>query len=207
MQRGSKCAKPTITKDTIIRDRDTTKLNNTPGRTRMGGLNRNDYDFKNKRAVWKISPKPFKEAHFAVYPEELCETPIKAGCPAFICKKCGKARDKIYTQHLRFESGCGRSGNIPKGKWKGKEQQVSGDYDVRMGPKLSHSFKRYSDCGCGVGFESGTVLDPFCGAGTTGLVALKQGKEFIGIELNKEYIEIADRRLKPYLEQSKLNQA
>jgi DNA modification methylase len=88
---------------------------------------------RNKRTVWTINPKPFKEAHFAVYPEELCETPIKAGCP-----------------------------------------------------------------------EQGIVLDPFFGAGTTGLVALKQNKKFIGIELNKEYIEIANKRLKPYLEQRKL---
>jgi len=88
---------------------------------------------RNKRTVWSICPKPFKEAHFAVYPEELCETPIKAGCP-----------------------------------------------------------------------EGGVVLDPFFGAGTTGLVALKQNKKFIGIELNQEYIEIAKKRLKPYLGQKKL---
>ena len=36
---------------------------------------------RNKRCVWRITTKPFKEAHFAVYPEDLCETPIKAGCP------------------------------------------------------------------------------------------------------------------------------
>lgn len=33
-----------------------------------------------KRTVWKISTKPFKEAHFATYPEALCEIPLKAGC-------------------------------------------------------------------------------------------------------------------------------
>ena len=85
---------------------------------------------RNKRTVWRICPKPFKEAHFAVYPEELCETPIRAGCP-----------------------------------------------------------------------EGGIVLDPFFGAGTTGLVALKQNKKFLGIELNPEYIKIAKARLKPFLEQ------
>lgn len=37
-----------------------------------------------------------------------------------------------------------------------------------------------------------------------GLVALKQGKKFIGIELNSEYIKIAEKRLKPYLTQIKL---
>ena len=88
---------------------------------------------RNKRTTWTIKPKPFKEAHFAVFPEELCETPIKAGCP-----------------------------------------------------------------------EQGIVLDPFFGAGTTGLVALKQNKKFIGIELNPDYIKIAEARLKPFMEQEKL---
>ena len=88
---------------------------------------------RNKRSVWTINPKPFSEAHFAVYPEELCLTPIKAGCPV-----------------------------------------------------------------------GGIVLDPFFGAGTTGVSAMKQDKKFIGIELNPEYIEIAEKRLKPYLEQTKL---
>lgn len=88
---------------------------------------------RNKRTTWHIPVQPSPEAHFATYPKELCETPIKAGCP-----------------------------------------------------------------------EGGIVLDPFFGSGTTGLVALKQSKKFIGIELNPEYIEIANKRLKPYLEQRKL---
>lgn len=36
---------------------------------------------RNKRCVWRINTKPFKEAHFAVYPEKLIEPMIKAGCP------------------------------------------------------------------------------------------------------------------------------
>jgi len=91
---------------------------------------------RNKRCVWRITTKPFSESHFATYPEALCETPIRAGCP-----------------------------------------------------------------------EGGIVLDMFFGAGTTGLVALKQNKKFIGIELNPEYIDIAKKRLKPYLEQKQLNYA
>ena len=59
-------------------------------------------------------------------------------------------------------------------------------------------------CNCNVEFTGGIVLDPFFGSGTTGIVALKQSKKFIGIELNKEYIEIANKRLKPFLEQRKL---
>jgi site-specific DNA-methyltransferase (adenine-specific) len=42
------------------------------------GVNKKD---RNKRAVWIINTKPFKESHFAVFPPELVETPLKAGCP------------------------------------------------------------------------------------------------------------------------------
>jgi len=37
---------------------------------------------RNKRTVWKVSTKPFKGAHFAVFPPELIEPCIRAGCPA-----------------------------------------------------------------------------------------------------------------------------
>jgi DNA modification methylase len=40
-----------------------------------------------------------------------------------------------------------------------------------------------------------TVLDPFCGSGTVGVVALRNQRKFIGIELNKEYADLADRRI------------
>lgn len=86
-----------------------------------------------KRAVWRISPQPFSEAHFAVFPEKLVETPIKATCPV-----------------------------------------------------------------------EGTVLDPFLGSGTTALVALKNARNFIGIELNPDYITIANKRLAPYISQTRL---
>lgn len=43
--------------------------------------------------------------------------------------------------------------------------------------------------------QGGVVLDPFMGAGTTALVALKAGRQFIGIELNPEYAKIAEGRV------------
>ncbi len=42
------------------------------------------------------------------------------------------------------------------------------------------------------------ILDPFLGSGTTGLVALQQKRNFIGIELHPEYCELAEKRLAPY---------
>jgi len=78
---------------------------------------------RNKRSVWTINTKPYKDAHFAVFPPKLPELCIKAG---------------------------------------------SSEGDV--------------------------ILDPFFGSGTTGWVAQRLGRKWIGIELNPEYIKIADKR-------------
>jgi len=45
--------------------------------------------------------------------------------------------------------------------------------------------------------EGGTVLDPFNGAGTTGLVSIRKGRGYIGIELNEQYAEMTRQRLEP----------
>lgn len=47
--------------------------------------------------------------------------------------------------------------------------------------------------GCPAG---GTVLDPFAGSGTTGVVSINEGREFVGIELKPEYVKIAEARIK-----------
>ena len=78
----------------------------------------------NRRTVWSITKKPYREAHFATFPPELPRLCILAGCP-----------------------------------------------------------------------EGGTVIDPFNGAGTTGLVARQLGRNYIGIELNPVYVEMSQRRI------------
>jgi site-specific DNA-methyltransferase (adenine-specific) len=50
-------------------------------------------------------------------------------------------------------------------------------------------------CECGVGFRPGIVLDMFAGSGTTLVVAKKLGRDYIGVELNPEYVKIAKQRL------------
>ena len=84
----------------------------------------NGTEWKNKRSVWNVSLKPYKEAHFATYPPDLIEPCILAGCP-----------------------------------------------------------------------DNGQVLDPFGGAGTTGMVAQRNNRNCTMIELNPEYADIADKRL------------
>ena len=44
--------------------------------------------------------------------------------------------------------------------------------------------------------KGGTVLDPFMGSGSTGMAAKDEGFDFIGIEKEKEYYELAEARIK-----------
>ena len=168
---------------------------------------------RNKRAVWTINTKPFKEAHFAVYPPELIETPIKAGCPEFVCNKCGFAREKIEEREGMSSSDLMKNrdskafGERDKSHWQSEQGQKQNMRAPREAFERKIINKGYTNCGCKDNkFEGGIVLDPFFGAGTTGLVALKQNKQFIGIELNPKYIEIAKKRLEPYLTQTKLGE-
>lgn len=47
----------------------------------------------------------------------------------------------------------------------------------------------------GIGSKPCTVLDPFNGSATTGVVALKEGRHYIGLELNPEYVKISHNRI------------
>jgi site-specific DNA-methyltransferase (adenine-specific) len=43
--------------------------------------------------------------------------------------------------------------------------------------------------------DARTILDPFAGSGTTGVAAVKLGRQFTGIEINEKYFDIACRRI------------
>ncbi len=195
---------PTLTFDYSNRDRDTSKLNNTPGRTRMAGLQTNAYEMKNKRTTWSVPFEPSSAEHYASYPTKLIITPILATCPAEICNKCKKPREQVIERTTELSSGSGKSGRVPIGKNSGTAQAESGDYDIRMVPKSIVTFGDKTDCGCDAGFHSGIVYDPFTGTATTQVVAHKLGRAWIGSELSTEYYDIANRRLEPLLAQESL---
>ncbi len=50
-------------------------------------------------------------------------------------------------------------------------------------------------------FEDDVVLDPFCGSGTTCLSALKHGRHYIGYDIEKKYIDLANERISAYTNQ------
>lgn len=68
----------TITFDESCLDRDVSKLNNTPGRAKSGGLKTNQYEMRNMRNFWLLGPEPCADAHFAVYPSEIPRRAILA---------------------------------------------------------------------------------------------------------------------------------
>jgi DNA modification methylase len=148
---------------------------------------------RNKRCVWDITTQPYSEAHFATFPEKLVEPMIRAGCPKYICKKCGKAREKIFkeTEGKKYtEEGNPEGINRSKMKWN--------DSHPTKNPRFwsDPTVIGYTDCGCNAGWEGGIILDPFIGSGTVAKVAKRLKRNWIGIELNPEYIEMAKKRIK-----------
>jgi len=139
---------------------------------------------KNPGDFWEINTKPFPEAHFSVYPEEVCIRPILSSCPQWICKKCGKARERIVKVigKERVSWGVDRKARV---------------FGTPGRPAMRNITKTegWTNCNCNAGWEAGIVLDPFCGSGTTCLVAKKLKRRWIGIDINPEYCKMARKRL------------
>jgi len=158
---------------------------------------------KNPGDVWTIPPQPLPEAHFATFSTKLVEPLVLAGCPEWVCPECGKPRRRI----LKGKSPNAfnrRIKEVKEGKIIAPDRRATKEevekYDEKNYGGKGIKTVGWTDCGCGKGFEKGVVLDPFMGSGRTGIVALRAGRRFIGIELNPDYMRIAKKLLKPYLE-------
>ena len=151
----------------------------------------------NLRNVWTAATEPFRGAHFAVMPTAIVEPCIKAGTSERgCCAECGAPWVRGVEKSIRFESGSGRAGNPPKGKHEASVQAVSGNYDIRMGPVVeTRTVGWHSTCDHDAEPIHCTVLDPFGGSGTVGLVADRLGRDAILIELNPEYADMARNRI------------
>jgi len=114
-------------------------------------------------------------------------------------KSSNKSDAQEAAFHGRAPTNLGRCGTSDDGKrnrrsvWTVSTKPFKGAHFATFPPAL------VEPCilaGCPVG---GTVLDPFAGAGTTGLVALEEGRNFLGIELNPDYVTLIEKRLAPLL--------
>lgn len=161
----------------------------------------------NLRNVWTIPTQPYPESHFATYPERLVEPCVKSGTSEKgCCPRCGSPWKRVVAKgdpDLEHQKACGGDQN---GEYSGKatkdyasaraEDPSAVKARILAGMVQKTTVGWNPTCSCPEHEPVPcTVLDPFCGSGTTGLVALREGRRFIGIELNGDYIPMAYRRI------------
>jgi site-specific DNA-methyltransferase (adenine-specific) len=136
---------------------------------------------KNPGDVWTLPIQGYRGSHFATFPPGLLHRPLLATCPEAVCTGCG--------QPWRREVTIRRLGEV---------KPFERDRFVLKYPNRWRTVHQVGDlipCGCDAPTRPGVVLDPFFGAGTVGLVAQQHGRDWLGIELNPDYIELAKTRL------------
>ena len=160
---------------------------------------------RNKRSVWTVPTHSFREAHFATFPPKLIEPCILAGVPAKACAVCGApwvrvvekgAPDMAHRKACGGDANGGYNGTAIKDYAGGGAQDASATKArilAGMCERKTVGFR--PTCDCAVDTIPGTVLDPFGGAGTTGLVAKRTLRRAILIELSPEYADMARRRI------------
>jgi hypothetical protein len=154
-------------------------------------------DGRNLRTVWTISPKPYAEAHFATFPPDLVVPCVKAGTSEKgVCAVCGApwrrlvekdaipddvradfeaARQRSAEDHGRTDGFTTRRPTFERGRGATTWERTCTHADAETVPA--------------------TVLDPFAGAGTVGVVCAGLHRSHIGIELNREYVQLAKQRI------------
>lgn len=145
---------------------------------------------RNLRDVWTIPTAPFPGAHFATFPQALVEPCIKAGTSEHgCCSKCGApwVREREDdTGGAKGHAWLDHANDAERGGFK-----TASSKGYRRGSTVGWS----PGCDCAAAVVPCTVLDPFAGAGTVGLVADKLGRDSILIELNPLYAEMARKRI------------
>ena len=171
--------------------------------------------YRNKRSVWTIAPESYSEAHFAAFPQKLVEPMILGGTSeAGCCPECGnpwkrilkkivlpppdRQNNNLFKTYHEGRHGTGKStlrmmvrretiGFEPT-CWHGIRHPIP-QAELDADPSLLDDYETepYEPVGC-------LVLDPFSGTSVVGRVAVKHRRRFIGVELNPEYIKMAQKR-------------
>lgn len=164
--------------------------------TEMNSMSGSTGSMKNKRSVWTVTTKPFKEAHFATFPQDLIEPCIKAGTSEYgCCSICQAPYVRVVERKRIARSELPKDDiNYRPNNYEGAYAEINGKGDAGFSHTETKGWEKSCKC---VGEEviPCTVLDVFFGAGTTGVVAQKLGRNYLGCELNPEYAEIASVRL------------
>lgn len=153
---------------------------------------------RNARSVWHINTQPYKGAHFATYPEKLVEPCIKAGTSERgCCPKCGKPWARVVEKEPAVSKKCPKTDALYQAQG-GNGEKKTGTIGMSGGGRIdgySITTGWQPACACDAGEPiTCTVLDPFAGSGTTGLVCQKLGRRFVGLDLSQEYLRLARER-------------
>jgi DNA modification methylase len=150
---------------------------------------------RNKRSVWTVTTKPFKGAHFAAFPPDLIQPCVLAGCPEKVCVECSTPYErKVESKRLKRNELPKDDPRYRPNTYEGSYKDINGKADAGYTETKDLGLEKQCQCETDE-TKSGTVLDPFGGAGTTGLVADRNDRNAILIELNDEYAEMARDRL------------
>ncbi len=180
---------------------------------------------RNKRTVWTVPSRSFPGAHFATFPPDLIVPCILAGTSdKGCCPECG-APWKRVTDKTRVRTRPGHNSksydrttgettddSIEK-PWRDRAEignrdpgrHVTETRTVGWEPGCECSPKPGTPC-CNVPTLDPVpcvVLDPFHGAGTTGMVCRQLSRHYVGIELNQEYLDMSLPRLRAGYESTK----
>lgn len=177
---------------------------------------------RNLRNVWTINPKPYPKAHFATFPPALVEPCIKSSTSdKGVCSKCGAPWARVLKRRRTYDHTTTKAGKSKDGPYSSQTGNGVGTHDVRHGVytnNQTHGWRPTCPCqyeanaaaafmASGITIDKrvkpvvldpvpATVLDPFCGSGTTGKVAIQLERHFVGIDLQGDYcIEHAVPRL------------
>lgn len=138
---------------------------------------------RNPGDVWSLPKAKFIHGHTASFPERLVELPAKATCPAKVCSLCGAAWSTATTK-----------------QYIGRPVRFKRDPYVHRHPVRYRVIRRNPrmrpGCSCRAATKPGLILDPFFGTGTVGVVAEQHGRDWLGIELNPSYCDLAWRRIR-----------
>ena len=142
---------------------------------------------RNARSVWTIPTESFAGAHFATYPTELVRRCIAAGTSEHgVCGACGAPWARVVERTPMEIERSGRTHDLGRTRTSGTMTAAPSSRTLGWRPTCAHPETPVVPA---------TVLDPFAGAGTTVMVALRMGRRGLGIELNPEYVAMAERRI------------